>query len=78
MEPGLYSSPRDEAKYVRRPSGRGASRLAREGVLEQGKQAQRSRSGLVARFIRQVVRDAGQTHASAHNAWWSNPALSSR
>ena len=31
----LHFSPRGEAKCVRGPSGRGASRLARAGVLEQ-------------------------------------------
>ena len=32
--PGLHFSPRGEAKCVRGPSGRGASRLARAGVLD--------------------------------------------
>ena len=45
-------------------SGRGASRLARAGVLEQyvehGKQAQRSPGGRIACFDRRVVRKAGQ------------------
>ena len=60
---GLYFSPRGEAKWVRGPSGRGASRLARAGVLEQyvehGKQAQRSPGGRIACFDRQVLRNAG-------------------
>ena len=30
----LHCSPRGEAKWVRGPSGRGASRLARAGVLD--------------------------------------------
>ncbi len=59
----LHFSPRGEAKCVRGPSGRGASRLARAGVLEQyvehGKQAQRSPGGHIACFDRRVVRNAG-------------------
>ena len=59
----LHVSPRGEAKWVRGPSGRGASRLARAGVLEQyiehGKQAQRSPGGHTACFDRRVVRHAG-------------------
>ena len=59
----LHFSPRGEAKCVRGPSGRGASRLARAGVLEQyvehGKQAQRSPGGLIVCFDRRVVRNAG-------------------
>ena len=59
----LHFSPRGEAKWVRGPSGRGASRLARAGVLEQyvehGKQAQRSPGGRIACFDRRVVRNAG-------------------
>ena len=47
----LHVSPRGEAKCVRGPSGRGASRLARAGVLERyvehGKQAQRSPGGRI-------------------------------
>ena len=60
----LHFSPRGEAKWVRGPSGRGARRLARAGVLEpyveHGKQAQRSPGGRIARFGRRVVRNAGQ------------------
>ena len=45
---------------MRGPSGRGASRLARAGVLEQyvehGKQAQRSHGGRIVCFDRLVVR----------------------
>ena len=59
----LHFSPRGETKWVRGPSGRGASRLARAGVLEQyvehGKQAQRSPGGHTACFGRRVVRNAG-------------------
>ena len=59
----LHFSPRGETKCVRGPSGRGASRLARTGVLEQyvehGKQAQRSRGGRIVCFGRRVVRNAG-------------------
>ena len=59
----LYFSPRGEAKWVRGPSGRGASRLSRAGVLEQyvehGKQAQRSPGVRIACFDRRVVRNAG-------------------
>ena len=59
----LHFSPRGEAKCVRGPSGRGTSRLARAGVLEQyvehGKQAQRSPGGSIACFDRRVVRHAG-------------------
>ena len=59
----LHVSPRGEAKWVRGASGRGASRLARAGVLEpyveQGKQAQRSPGGRMACFGRRVVRHAG-------------------
>ena len=67
----LHVSPRGEAKWVRGPSGlgasraeeKGASRLARAGVLEQyvehGKQAQRSPGGHMACFDRRVVRHAG-------------------
>ena len=59
----LHVSPRGEAKWVRGPSGRGASRLARAGVLEQyiehGKQAQRSHGGRIACFDRRVVRNTG-------------------
>ncbi len=59
----LHFSLRGEAKCVRGPSGRGASRLARAGVLEQyvehGKQAQRSPGGRIACFDRRVVRNAG-------------------
>ena len=61
--PGLPFSPRGEAKCVRGAPGRGASRLARAGVLEQyvehGKQAQRSPGGRMACFGRRVVRKAG-------------------
>ena len=53
-------SPRGEAKCVRRPSVRGARRLARGGVLEQygeyGNQARRSNGGLITCFGRQVGR----------------------
>ena len=53
----LPFSPRGEAKCERGPSGRGASRLARGGVLdkyiEHGKQAQRSHGGLIACSDRQ-------------------------
>ena len=59
----LHFSPRGEAKCVRGPSGQGASRLARAGVLEQyvehGKQAQRSPGGCIVCFDRRVVRNAG-------------------
>ena len=67
----LPFSPRGEAKWVRGPSGlgasraeeKGASRLARAGVLEpyveHGKQAQRSPGGHMACFDRRVVRNAG-------------------
>ena len=67
----LHVSARGEAKWVRGPSGlgasraeeKGASRLARTGVLEQyiehGKQAQRSPGGHTACFGRRVVRKAG-------------------
>ena len=59
----LHFSPRGEAKWVRGPSGRGARRLARAGVLEQyvehGKQAQRSPGGRIVCFDRRVVRKAG-------------------
>ena len=59
----LHFSLRGEAKCVRGPSGRGASRLARAGVLEpyieHGKQAQRSPGGHTACFGRRVVRNAG-------------------
>ena len=62
-KPNLHFSPRGEAKCVRGPSGRGASRLARAGVLEpyieHGKQAQRSHGGHTACFDRRVVRHAG-------------------
>ncbi len=58
-----HVSPRGEAKWVRGPSGLGASRLARTGVLEpyveHGKQAQRSPGGRIACFDRRVVRNAG-------------------
>ena len=61
--PSLHFSPRGEAKCVRGASGRGASRLARAGVLEQyvehGKQAQRSHGGRIACLDRLVVRNAG-------------------
>ena len=61
---GLHFSPRGEAKWVRGPSGRGARRLARAGVLESyvehGKQAQRSPGGRIACFDRRVVRNTGQ------------------
>ena len=60
----LHFSPCGEANYVRGPSGRSASRLARAGVLEQyvehGKQAQRSPGGRIVCFDRRVVRNAGQ------------------
>ena len=67
----LHVSPRGDAKCVRGPSGlgasraeeKGASRLARAGVLEQyvehGKQAQRSPGARIACFDRRVVRNAG-------------------
>ena len=59
----LHFSPRGEAKCVRGPSGRGACRLARAGVLEQyvehSKQAQRSPGGRIVCFDRRVVRNAG-------------------
>ncbi|MDE0294114.1 MAG: hypothetical protein OXI93_07970 [Bryobacterales bacterium] len=61
----LHYSPRGEAKCVRGPSGRGASRLARAGVLEQyvehGKQAQRSPGGRMACFGRRVAGKASWT-----------------
>ena len=61
--PSLHFSPRGEAKCVRGPSGRGASRLARAGVLEpyveHGKQTQRSPGARIACFDRRVVRNAG-------------------
>ena len=63
LSPNLLFSSRGEAKWVRGPSGRGASRLARAGVLEQyvehGKQAQRSPGGRIVCFDRRVVRNAG-------------------
>ena len=68
VAPGLYFSPRGEAKCVRGPSGRGARRAgrrkkARAGVLaqyvEHGKQAQRSHGGHAVCFGRWVVRNAG-------------------
>ena len=71
MQASLHFSSRGEAKCVRGPSGRGASRaeekgarrLARAGVLElyveHGKQAQRSPGGRMACFDRRVVRHAG-------------------
>ena len=59
----LHFSPRGGAKCVRGASGRGASRLARAGVLEpyveHGKQAQRSPGGRIACFDRREVRNAG-------------------
>ena len=59
----LHFSPRGEVKCVRGPSGRGARRLARAGVLEpyveHGKQAQRSPGARIACFDRRVVRNAG-------------------
>ena len=59
----LHFSPRGETKCVRGPSGRGASRLARAGVLEQyiehGKQAQRGHGGRIACFGRQMMRYVG-------------------
>ena len=62
-DPSLHFSPRAEAKCMRGPSGRGARRLARAGVLEQyvehGKQAQRSHGGRIVCFDRRVVRNAG-------------------
>ena len=70
----LYFSPRGEAKCMRGPSGRGASRLARAGVLEQyvehGKQAQ-PKSWRSYRFDRRVVRkcrlDSSPPHGSANS-----------
>ena len=54
--PSLHFSLRGEAKCVRGPSGRGASRLARAGVLEpyveHGKQTQRSPGARIACFDR--------------------------
>ena len=73
----LHVSPHGEVKCVRGPSGlgasraeeKGASRLARAGVLEQyvehGKQAQRSHGARIACFDRRVVRHAGQCPRSA-------------
>ena len=70
----LHFSPRGEAKCVRGPSGlgasrteeKGASRLARAGVLEQyvehGKQAQRNHGGHIACFDRRVVGNAGYSN----------------
>ena len=67
----LLFSPCGEAKCVRGPSGlgasraeeKGASRLARAGVLEQyvehGKQAQRSPGARIVCFERRVVRNTG-------------------
>ena len=59
----LHFSPHGEAKCMRGPSGRGASCLARAGVLEpyveHGKQAQRSPGGRIVCFDRRVVRNAG-------------------
>ena len=52
----LHFSPRGEAKCVRGPSGRGARRLARAGVLEpyveHGKQALRRKSEVMAVVLR--------------------------
>ena len=66
----LHFSPRGEAKWVRGLSGRGASRLARAGVLERyvehGKQAQRSPGGRIACFDRRVVRNAGLVRRKPH------------
>ena len=74
MASSLHVSPRGEAKWVRGPSGlgasraeeKGASRLARAGVLEpyveHGKQAQRSPGARMACFDRRVVRNAGWRH----------------
>ena len=68
QEASLYVSPRGETKCVRGPSGRGASRLARAGVLEQyvehGNQAQRSPGGRIVCFGRRVVRNEGYLFAS--------------
>jgi len=63
----LHFSPRGEVKCAKSPSARGARRLApipeHSGVLEQydehAEQAQRSRGGLIPRFGRQVVTNAG-------------------
>ena len=75
--PSLHFSPRGEAKWVRGPSGRGASRLARAGVLERyvehGKQAQRSPGGRIACFDRRVVRNAGYTLTAAIEALTEGP-----
>ena len=62
----LHFSPHGETKCVRGPSGRGASRLVRAGVLEQyvehSKQAQRSPGGRIACFGRRLVRNAGKRY----------------
>ena len=70
----LLFSPHGEAKCVRGPSGlgasraeeKGASRLARAGVLEQyvehGKQAQRNHGGHIVCFDRRVVGNAGYSN----------------
>ena len=62
-------SPRGEAKCVRGPSVQGARRSASGGVLEQygehGEQAQRSHSGPIACFDRQVVRKADEPRGGA-------------
>jgi len=82
---GLHFSPRGEAKCVRRPSGRGARRLARGSVLEQyvehGKQAQRSPGGLIACFGRQVCekcRLVTPHHTDPRNLSPANSTTSSR
>ncbi len=76
----LHVSPRGEAKWVRGPSGlgasraeeKGASRLTRAGMLEQyvehGKQAQRSHGGRIVCFDRRVVRNAGWCPRAARTA----------
>ena len=69
----LYFSPRGEAKYVRGPSRRGASRLARTGVLEQyvehGKQAQQSPGGHTVCFGRRVVPTGSRDGQLLHLKW---------
>ena len=61
-QPAFLTTWRGEVRE-RAVSGRGASRLARAGVLEQyvehGKQAQRSPGGRIVCFDRRVVRNAG-------------------
>ena len=66
--PGLHFSPRGEAKCVRGPSGRGASRLARAGVLVSTSSTASKRNEVMAVVSRASDVRWGERQASGSHA----------